>query len=515
MNQLKERIAGMSLDRRGLLEERLLRAHRRSWLAPTIPRRRDTDALWPSFGQQQMWFIDQLTPGTSTYNVPDVMQVDGPLNVDTLENAFRSVVRRHEILRTRFGAVDGSPIPAVNRNLDFKIELFDITSLADSQRGPRADEIIQQQVRKPFNISQDLMLRVILVRLRQDQHRLLILTHHIAWDVSSRAVLYRELNSLYRSFESGRASSLVELPIQYSDFAAWQRQRLQGAVLEEQSTYWRQQLGNAAHVLNIPTDHSRPVGQTFRGAKRFFTLPPAIAESAKVLSREQNSTLFMTLLAAFVAFLNAYTGQSDISVGSPMVGRNYPELEGLIGLFINTTVLRFELSSSTTFRQLVEQARRVTLGAHAHQDLPFEKLVEITNPRRDPSRMALVQVNFRVQTDGVFNLSLPGLKVERMFEFIDTGTSKFDLALELAPDGSGDSFFEYRTDLFDAATIDRIVGDFERVLTELLRQPDVALRELEALAKLTIRTPENIVGKPKMKSLKDFKRKPVDASQNE
>jgi alpha-ketoglutarate-dependent taurine dioxygenase len=515
MSELKERIAGMSLERRALLEERLLRANRQRWRPSSIPRRRPSDPAFLSFGQQQMWFLDQLTPGTSTYNVPDVMEVTGALNVEALEEAFSAVIKRHEILRTRLGSVDGSPIPAVNENWEFEIQRFDLEHLPETRREVEAERLIQEHARQPFNISQDLMLRAVLVRLRQDRHLLLVLTHHIAWDVSSRAVLYRELGSVYQGFTTGQPTKLAELPIQYSDFAAWQRQRLQGKVFEEQAAYWRQQLGNAAHVLNLPTDHPRPLAQTVHGAKHFFSLSPTLTEAAKALSREQNATLFMTLLAAFVAFLHGFTGQDDISIGSPMVGRNYPELEDLIGFFINTTVLRFELSKTTTFRELVDQARTVTLGAHAHQDLPFEKLVEITRPRRDSSRMALVQVNFRVNSTPAPCLDLPGLMIVPKFEFIDTGTSKFDLALELAPDREGDSFIEYNTDLFEAATIANIVGEFHHVLTDLLRQPDVPLEPLEALTQLRRRTRsmEKISDKPKMKSLKDFKRKAVDLSQ--
>jgi len=515
MSELKERIAGMSLDRRALLEERLLRANKQRWRPPTIPRRQPSDPAWLSFGQQQMWFLDQLAPGTSTYNIPDVMQVTGVLNVAALQEAFRSVIARHEVLRTRLGSVDGSPIPAVNDHWDFQIKLFDVTSLPEAQREIEAKRIIQEQARQPFNIAQDLMLRAVLVRTDQDKHLLLILTHHIAWDVSSRAVLYRELKTVYQNAVAGRPTTLPELPIQYSDFAAWQRQRLQGKVFEEQAEYWRKQLRNAAHLLELPTDRPRPAAQTFHGAKHFFSFPPELGETAKTLSHELNATLFMTLLAAFVAFLRGFTGQSDVSIGSPMVGRNYPELEDLIGFFINTTVLRFELSDSTTFRELVEQARTVTLGAHAHQDIPFEKLVEITRPRRDPSRMALVQVNFRVQSAATPKMELPGLSIEPRFEFIDTGTSKFDLALELAADASGDSFFEYNTDLFQPATITGIVGQFEQVLAELLRKPDVPLASVPVLSQFgrRKRTMEKISDKPKMKSLKDFKRKAVDLSQ--
>jgi alpha-ketoglutarate-dependent taurine dioxygenase len=516
MSGLKERIAGLSLERRALLEERLLRANRQRCQPAGIPRRGPSDPAWLSFGQQQMWFLDQLTPNTSTYNIPDGMRVRGKLDIEALQSAFRTIVARHEVLRTHIGSVDGNPIPAVREHFELNVMLFDLRSLSLEQREAEARRIIQAQARQPFDISQDLMLRVVLVRLDEEDYHLLLLTHHIAWDVYSKAVLYRELSTLYRGFITGQPASLPELPIQYSDFAAWQRQRLQGEVFEQQAAYWRQQLGNAAHILELPTDRPRPAVQTFQGAKHFFSLSNSLSEGAKALSREQNATLFMTLLAAFVAFLHGFTGKTDISVGSPMAGRNHPELDNLIGFFTNTTVLRFDLSDAPTFRQLVDQARKVTLGAHAHQDLPFEKLVEILRPRRDPSRMALVQVNFRVQSAAPPMLELPGLIIEPMLEFIDTGTSKFDLALELAPDSSGESFCEYKTDLYEPPTIARMVGQFENLLRELLHQPDVPLKSIAALTQLGRRAPamEKLTDKPKMKSLKDFKRKALDLSQD-
>jgi alpha-ketoglutarate-dependent taurine dioxygenase len=515
MSELKQRIAGMSLDRRALLEQRLLQSRRLNRTQPTIPRRQVSDPAWLSFGQQQMWFLDQLTPGTSTYNIPDAMRVSGPLNVEALEKALHAIVGRHEVLRTHLASVDGNPVPVVDEHWKLKVSTFDVRSLPDSERAAEAKKIILQQARKPFDIAQDLMLRATLVRMDENEHLLLFLTHHIAWDVSSKAVLYRELAAFYEGFLSGKPVQLPDPPIQYSDYAAWQRQRLQGEVFEQQAAYWREQLGNAARVLNLPTDRPRPSVQSFRGAKHFFSFSKSLTESARTLSQERNATLFMTLAASFVAFLHGLTGQSDISLGSPMVGRNYPELEGLIGFFINTTVLRFELSNTTTFGDLIEQARKVTLGSHAHQELPFDKLVEVLRPPRDLSRMALVQVNFRVQNETPLQLRLPGLIISPMFEFIDTATSKFDLALELAPDREGDSFFEYKTDLFEPATIASMVSEFHQALTELLRQPDVPLMSLEALTQLRRRTRsmEKISDKPKMKSLKDFKRKAVDLSQ--
>jgi alpha-ketoglutarate-dependent taurine dioxygenase len=517
MNKLTERIAVMSFDKRALLEERLLRANRLQSRLPQIPRRKPSDPEFLSFGQQQMWFLDQLTPGTSTYNVPDVVEVNGPLNTEALEHAFRRILDRHEVLRTRVRSVEGNPIPVVAEH-DFKLGLFDLRSVEASTREAEAKRLIREKARLAFDISQDSMLRATLVRLDEQRYWLLVLTHHIAWDVPSKAVLYRELGRFYQNFATAKSASLPDLPIQYSDFAAWQRERLQGEVFEREASYWREQLGDAVHVLNLPTDRPRPAIPTVRGAKHFFSFPSSFADKAVSLSREQNATLFMTLLAAFVVFLHGLSGQDDISVGSPMAGRNYPELEDLIGFFINTTVLRFDLRHNPTVRQLIEQARQVTLGAHAHQDLPFDKLVEIIRPRRDPSRMALVQVNFRVQSSAAPRLEIPGLSVQPIFEFIDTGTSKFDLALELALDGSRESFWEYKSDLFDPETITRFAGEFEKVLAEALAHPDVAVRQLPLIAQLG--RSNRMIEKtepdaPKTKSLKNFKRKPVAPSAGE
>ena len=516
MSQLKERIAGMSLDRRALLEQRLLGLHGLRSRPQTIPRREQADPAWLSFGEQQMWFLDQLTPGTSTYNIPDAVQVGGPLDIEALEKGLQEIVRRHEVLRTHFASVDGNPVPVIDEQWKLKVAVFDLQSLPGEKREAEAKRILVQEARKPFDIAKDVTLRGVVVRLEKDEHWVLLVTHHIAWDVSSKAVLYRELASLYGGYVTRDPVTLADLPVRYSDFAAWQRDRLQGEILEQQVTYWREQLGNAARVLDLPTDRPRPPVQSFHGAKHFFTLTKSLTDAAKALSREQNVTVFMTLLAAFAAFLHGLTGQSDISIGSPMAGRNYPELENLIGFFINTTVLRFNLSADTSFRELIEQARKVTLGAHAHQDMPFEKLVELLRPPRDLSRMALIQVNFRVQSDAPPKLELPGLMVTTLVEFIDTATSKFDLALELAPEREGASFFEYNTDLFEPNTVTRMASEFEQVLGSLLAQPDLALNTFAILKQLrrSPRTMEKLkVEKPAMKSLKNFRRKTVDLTQ--
>ena len=511
MSKLKQRVAGLSLDRRAVLEQRLLQAQLQRWLPPTIPRRDPSDPALLSFGQEQMWFLDQLDPGMPTYNIPDVMRLQGSLDLKALEAGFRAVLSRHEVLRTRVGSVDGNPIAAVNENWEFSIRQFDLRDKPEAEREIEARQIIREQVRQPFNIAQDLMLRATLVRLQDQQYWLLLLTHHIAWDVGSRLVLYRELSAAYKAALAGSPLKNQELRIQYSDFAAWQRKQLQGELFQAHAAYWREQLGQAAHALDLPTDRPRKATPAAHGAKNFFTLPPALVEQAKAVSREQNATLFMTLLASFVVYLYALTGQNDISIGSPMAGRNYPELEDLIGFFINTTVLRFEVSPEATFRQLVEQSRKVTLGAHAHS-LPFEKLVEIVRPKRDASRMALVQVNFRAQSSEAPQLELPGVEVQPMPEFVDTGTSKFDLALELAPNGSNDSFLEYNSELFDPATAKDVITGFQGTLAAVLQRPDAPLGSIEVLGQLRGRKQpvENVADKPKAKSLKDFKRRAVD-----
>lgn len=518
MTKLIDRIAAMSLDKRALVEECLLGTNRLRWHPTHIPRRDARDKVCLSFGQRQMWFLDQLTPGSSTYNIPDVVQIEGCLHVDALEHAFCAILDRHEVLRTRVRSADGNPIPVIAEH-DFKLGVVDLRSVEKpEQRESEARRLVREKARKPFDIAHDSMLRATLLRLNEQRHWLLILTHHIAWDVPSKAVLYRELGRSYQSFVSGKRAPLADLPIQYSDFAAWQQERLQGEIFERQAAYWREQLGTAAHVLNLPTDRPRPAVPVVRGAKHFFSFPASLADKAAALSREQNATLFMTLLAGFVAFLYGLTGQNDISIGSPMAGRNYPELEHLIGFFINTTVLRFDLGPNTSFRQLIDKARQATLGAHAHPDLPFDKLVEIIRPRRDPSRMALVQVNFRVQSSAAPRLEIPGLSIEPMFEFVDTGTSKFDLALELALDGSNESFWEYKTDLFEPATVVRFANDFEKVLTEAFAEPDVPVTDLASFAELR-RSSRNMerteTNTPRAKSLKDFKRKAVAITPSE
>src|SRR6266581_7108932 len=345
MADLAQKIANLSPEKRAILEQRLLMKNRAaaSPASAPIPRRQGDGPCSVSFCQQRLWFLDQLAPDTSTYNVPNAMRVQGPLNVEALQRSIEGVIARHEVLRTVFACVKGVPLQVVKQDWGFELAISDARSLGEHQRESEATRILEEAARRPFNLAGDLMLRAFLVQLADEDYMLLLSTHHIAWDAISKAVFYQELAQLYSEFDAGRSPQLPELPIQYADFALWQRRWLQSEAYEKEVAYWKKQLGDAARVLELPKDRKRPKVQTFRGAKYLFSLNKELADEARAISREQGVTLFMTLLASFYTFLYSYTGQEDISVGSPMAGRNRPELEKLIGFFINTMVLHIDL----------------------------------------------------------------------------------------------------------------------------------------------------------------------------
>jgi alpha-ketoglutarate-dependent taurine dioxygenase len=518
IGDLSNRISELSPERRAVLERRLMKRDGTAPGEPTIPRRRPEDPRLLSFNQQRLWFLDQLSPDTPTYNVPTAARIGGPLDVEALRRALDAIVDRHEVLRTTFDCVDGSPVPVLREGWPTVLRTVDLRGWPDATREAEAQRLLTREAGRPFDLSRDLMLRATLLRLREREFILLIVTHHIAWDLRSKALLYQELAALYEAFRAGRRAPLPELPIQYADFALWQRRCLRdGAALERLTSYWKRRLAGAPPRLEVPADHPRPPIQSLRGAKSFFALPAALVDGAKALGRQAGCTLYMTLLAAFKAFLGAYTGQQDICVGSPIAGRDRVETEALIGFFINTLVLRTDLSGNPTFRELLGRVREVTLGAYAHQEMPFEKLVEIQRPPRDLSRMALFQVNFRVASAPPPPLGLTGLTVTPL-ELIDNATSKFDLALELATTEGSSSYFEYSTDLFREATIGRMRDDFERVLDAVLAHPDTPLNDLDPFIAIATRrrtmeqTKDAGRAQPQIKGLREIRRKAVDLS---
>ncbi|MGH7931425.1 MAG: condensation domain-containing protein, partial [Candidatus Binatia bacterium] len=349
-----------------------------------------------SFAQERLWFLDQLEPGSTVYNMPGVFRLKGPLNVAVLKQSLNEIVRRHEALRTTFRSVEGSPQQVVASGLTLPLPVMDLSHRCESDRENEARRLAAEEARRPFDLSRGPLLRAILLRLHQEEHFLLLNMHHIVSDGWSMGVFFREISVLYEAYSNGKPSPLAELPIQYADYAVWQRNRLQGEVLETQLSYWEKQLEDIS-TLDLPTDRPRPAAQSFRGARLSLELSKELTEGLKALSRKERVSLFMTLLAAFQTLLHRYTGRDDIAVGSPIAGRNRAEIEGLIGFFINTLVLRADLSGNPTFRELLARVREAALGAYDHQDVPFEKLVQELHPERNLNQSPLFQVMFVLQ----------------------------------------------------------------------------------------------------------------------
>ncbi len=432
-----------------------------------------------SFAQQRLWFFDRLAPGNPFYNVSTALRLKGSLNLTALEQTFNEIVRRHETLRTTFVMVEGQPVQAIAPSLTIPLPVINLQNRSPTEQETEARTLTIHEAKHPFNLAEGPLLRVTLLQLSETEYVLLLNLHHIVADGWSIGVLIKELGILYTTFLDKQLSPLPELPIQYADFAEWQRQWLQGELLETQLAYWRQHL-NKITILNLPTDRYRPAVQTYRGAKQFLTIPASLSKALQSLSQQENVTLFMTLLAAFKTLLYRYTGQEDIAVGSPIANRNLSEIETLIGFFVNSLVLRTDLSGNPTFRKLLSRVKEVAMGGYAHQDLPFEKLVEVLHPERDLSRNPLFQVSFSLQNTPVEALYLPELTLS-LLEF-DTGTAKLDLEFHFWSDlESIKAQVVYSTDLFDDTTITRMLGHFQTLIESIVANPEQRLSELPIL----------------------------------
>ncbi len=476
MTDLKERLANLTPEQRAELV-RLLEK-KKSGQDGTIQRLKKGESPILSFAQQQLWFLEQLRPGNAPYNVPIYLRLRGELNVEALQQAINSIVDRHIVLRTKIATVDGMPEPVTSSDWSVEFKQCDLRSLSEQERESEALRVLRTEAARPFDFSRDLMVRAVLIRLADDECIFLHNSHHIAWDLGSKAVFYGELEALYGANRLGRELQLPELPIQYSDYAAWQRNWLRGEVLEELIKYWKEQLSGASVKLDLPTDLPRPRIQTLQGAKRNITLSGSQLDSLRALSAQSGVTPFMTSLSMFAVLLSVYSGQEDILIGSPVDGRDRPEVRDLIGFFINTVVLRIRVSRELTFRELMRQARDVTLGALAHAQLPFHKVVEAVRPPRDLSRSPLFQVNFRFQPGAPTLLRLDGLEIEGPY-VVDNAAAKFDLALELPSVEGAFGFWEYSVDLFEEKTIVQMGVDLERLLAALIAEPDVPIGRLE------------------------------------
>ncbi|MFL6286496.1 MAG: amino acid adenylation domain-containing protein, partial [Pyrinomonadaceae bacterium] len=440
---------------------------------------RDRD-LELSYAQQRLWLIEQIEPGAAAYHIPSAVALRGRLDAEALAAALREIVRRHESLRTRFVSHEGRPAQVVEQDVELEVQTVDLSTLSEAERGGRVEELAREEARRPFDLTRAPLIRATLLRLSDEEHVLLTTMHHIVSDGWSMGVLVSELRALYEAYSAGQASPFQELPIQYADYAAWQRGWLQGEVLERQLSYWRETLAGAPELLEVAGDHARLTAPTYEGALESMSLPEELSGKLRELARREGVTLYMLLLAAWQTLLMRHTGQEDVVVGSPVAGRTTAETESLIGFFVNTLVLRSDLGGNPTFRELLKRVREVCLGAYAHQEVPFEKVVEELAPERHLNRNPLFQVMFILQNESAQALELPGLSLNAL-QSGGTAT-QFDLTLIAAEKGAGlAAALEYQTDLFDGARIRRMLGHLQTLLEGIASDPDARLSALSLL----------------------------------
>jgi amino acid adenylation domain-containing protein len=434
----------------------------------------------PSFGQQRLWFLDQLEPGTAAYNLPRAFSIAGPLDIPVLERALGIVVVRHSSLRTVFESVNGECRQVVLPDIRIEIPLVDLSGRPEPNREAEAVAVISDEGKKAFDLSKGPLLRCLLVRLGPERYIFLLVLHHIIVDGWSISILFRELTSTYACLLKGDAPSLPDLPFQYADYAQWQREYMTGEVLDHQLAYWTRKLADCPLVLKLPTNYPRPTVANWHGATEEIVLDSAALESVKTLAKSENCTLFMVVMAAFQALLWRYSAQESIVVGTPVAARNDIELESMVGLFVNTLVFRSDFSKNFTFRELMRQVREFALDSYPHQDLPFERLVESLVPQRSLDIHPIFQVMFTFQNIPKQIFEIPGLVIKEIA--FESGIAKLDLSVEVWDDGQLHSQFEYRTDLFEKSTIQRMLGHFENLLREAAKNPDSLVGELEIMS---------------------------------
>jgi amino acid adenylation domain-containing protein len=448
-------------------------------LAPVVPVAR-TDAMPLSFAQERLWFLDQLQPGSAFYNVPAAFRLSGALSVPALEQALWEIVHRHEVLRTTLRGLNGGAVQTVAPFAGFVLAMEDLSDLPADVREAEMRHRAGVEATRPFDLATGPLFRAALLRLADDEHVLLITLHHAVTDGWSMGVLYRELSALYAAFADGAESPLVDLPVQYADYATWQREQLRGEVLDRELAWWKSQLSGAPALLELPTDHPRPAVQTYRGADEAVVLDADLLAPLQALARSEGATLYMVLLAAFQVLLGRYAGSEDVVVGSPIAGRTRPEVEELIGFFVNTLVLRTDLSGEPAFREVLRRVRTTTLGAYEHQEVPFERLVEELSPGRSLSHTPLFQVMFTLGATAALP-SFGEVSTERVDA--DLSSAKFDLHLALMGDAAGmEGVLQYSTDLFDRATVQRMLGHLRRVLEQVAVDADQPISQLDLLA---------------------------------
>ncbi|MFN6307913.1 MAG: amino acid adenylation domain-containing protein, partial [Microcystis sp.] len=446
-----------------------------------IPVSRDQN-LPLSFAQQRLWFLQQLSPDSHSYNLLDALRLEGNLNLLALEQSLSELIRRHEILRTTFPMVEGQPIQRIAPPSTVSLPLEDLQGSSKNEQTEHLQEIAIAFSLKPFNLAKESLVQFKLLKLGSQEYVLLLKMHHIIYDGWSLSIFFGELSQLYAAFVRGLPSPLPELSIQYADFAVWQRQWLTGEVLERQLNYWQKQLQDAPTILELPTDYPRPPIPSFRGDGQVFRLNQDLTQRLKRLSQESGATLFMTLLAAFFVLISRYSGQLDVLVGSPIANRNSSAIEKLMGFFANTLALRGDMSGNPSFLELLERVKQTTLSAYAHQDLPFEMLVEKLQLNRDLSHNPLIQVMFSLQNTPQSEASLSGLKMESLPLSVEI-KARFDLEVNFWEVSDRlEAVWCYSTDLFAAPTINQMGQHFQNLLTAIAANPNMGIFELSMLS---------------------------------
>ncbi|MBC8030243.1 MAG: amino acid adenylation domain-containing protein [Pyrinomonadaceae bacterium] len=478
---IREQLAGLSPAKRALIEMKLLKKNAAaSKPEDRILRRPEGVPVPLSYYQQGLWVLSQLMPDTPLYHVPKAVRLSGKLDVSALQRTIDFIVNRHEALRTSFTVADGVPLQVVNEIRTLEMLLIDLSHLGETERETEAHRRLGQEARRTFDLSSGPMIRAALLRLQDDEHILLLTMHHIVTDGWSVGLLQRELMALYEAFANDKPSPLAELPVQYPDFACWQREWFQGDVYQSQLRYWKERFKTLPPVLELPTDHPRPLIQahtTFRGTKRKLKLSRELTRQLREVCQKEGATLFMVLLAAYQVLLHRYTGEEDIVVGSPIAGRCMEETENLIGLFVNALALRTDLSGDPTFRELLARVKEVALGGYVHQDMPFEMLVKELQPDRALTHNPLFQVMFVLQSEPMVTVELPGLTISHVQ--VENIVANFDLTLDAVErDGQLECEFESNADLFDEETIMRLLGHFETLLEAIVANPAQKLSDL-------------------------------------
>jgi amino acid adenylation domain-containing protein len=517
-------VFGLELPLRSLFEEPTvagLAKYIKTTLNPTRQQKIEPvsreEKLPLSFAQTRLWFLAQLEPDSSDYNIPAPVRLLGNLDIVALEQCFNEVVQRHEILRTSFITVDGEPIQVIAPSLQLNLSIIDLQRLPATEQNNKIQELITEEALKPFDLSKIPLFRMKLLRLSEAEHILILILHHIIFDMWSVEVLLQEVKVIYENLTTGKSSPLPDLPIQYADFAVWQRQYLKNEVLENHLNYWKQQLSGTLPVLHLPTNRPRSAVTYNHGAIHDFALPKDLSDAIQAFSQQEGVTLYMTLLAALNALLYTYNQQEDILIGSPIANRNQVDLEPLIGFFVNTIILRTNLSGNPSFRDLLVRVRELTLGAYAHQELPFEKLVEALQPNRKHGEFPLVQVWFVLENALLTEMKLADVNLIDM-EFYN-GIANYELRLSISETSDGlKGSLDYKSELFAATTIVEMVKNLEIILRQVVDKPDISLNELAAMItqseQLQQITQQKELAQTSLQKLQRIKRKVIDGSNN-